>query len=212
MSSYVGQTIWPTIYDTHVVKRYGWLSLQWRNGDLEYNRDKFGLVKGPSGGTTMLNPLHDIIPGHVTKPQNLVGGLKAVWQVHVGDGAWNVGLGLDGPGGRYSPITVSPSLLTSNLAGTLLVDCTHDADRELPEPDQFCEFTGPINPTGPASKSRREQDFMKVGVVAVEGAQDLRMFALACGDTITPLVLRQSACLECCLDVCRRTNFPVLIL
>ena len=49
-----------------------------------------------------------------------------------------------------------------------------------------------------------------VDVVAVDGADDLRLFSLGC--SACSIVVRKNACVSCCLEVCRRTNFPVLIL
>jgi hypothetical protein len=40
----------------------------------------------------------------------------------------------------------------------------------------------------------------QIGVVAVEGSEDLRFFALCCG---APGVVSMGACLKCCLEYCR---------
>jgi len=100
----------------------------------------------------------------------------------------------------------------ANLATALIVEaCPHEANSALETEDRFSCYTGPLNPTQPAAITR-DKNYMKVGVVAVDGADDLRFFALSCGDTTAPLVVRKDACLSCCLDICRKTCFPVLIL
>jgi hypothetical protein len=159
-----------------------------------------------------MNPMDDIQEGSVKELRNLFPGLKVAWRLRIGNRILNASLGLAGMEGRYDFLNVSPALLLSNLATALIVEnCTHESDLALGTEDRFASYTGLLNPTQP-TVSTREMNYMKIGVVAVHDADDLRFFALSCGDTIVPIVVRKSACLSCCLDVCRRTGFPVLIL
>lgn len=212
MSGGSGQVVWPAIYDTNIVNKHGYLALSWLHGNIRYKNETYNLVKSSDESTIMVNPMDDIQPNPVKGPCNLFPQLKLKWRLKVGDGVLNAGLGLTGMDGRYDFARVSPTILLANLAAAVLVeDCPHEVDSELTDPDRFCKYTGPVNPVQPASLTR-DKNYMDIGVVAVNEANDLRLFALACGDKIAPVVLRQSACLLCCLDVCRRTNFPVLIL
>ncbi|KAM6516697.1 hypothetical protein FALCPG4_014871 [Fusarium falciforme] len=50
MSSGMGQTIWPSILDTRVIGKNGFLSLRWARGGLIFNGDKYELVHSPLTG------------------------------------------------------------------------------------------------------------------------------------------------------------------
>ena len=211
MSCNLGQAVWPTIYDTKIAERRGFLSLSWLRGDLRYKDEIYNLVRGSDEGSFMLNPAHDIYKQAVTRPRNLVPSLCMTWRIKVGDGFLRASFGVQGMDDRYAFHTVNPVLLLSNLAAALNVeDCPHEAGTELEQEERFCVYTGPINPTQPASECRNAVS-PKLAVVAIDGADDLRLLTMAC-PTQPPFVLRKSACLRCCLDVCRRTNFLVLIL
>lgn len=212
MSCYAGQAVWPTVYDTNIVTKHGFLALSSLRGELTYEGERYKVVKGSDEGFAMMNPRQDIFEVPVLKPDNLLPGLEACWRLKVGDGVLNGSMGLKGMDGRYGYVNISPSIILANLASALLVeDCQHASDAVLASEDRFCSFTGPVNPTQPAYLSK-DKNYMKIGVVAVDGADDLRLFSAACGDNIAPIVLRRSACLLCCLDVCRKTRFPVLVL
>ncbi|KAL8872044.1 MAG: hypothetical protein Q9174_002258 [Haloplaca sp. 1 TL-2023] len=211
MSCQLGQAVWPTIYDTNIAEKRGFLSLSWLRGDLRYKDEIYKVVQGSDEGSFMLDPTDDIYNEAVTRPCNLVPSLRMKWRIKVGDGVLRASFGVQGMDDRYAPHTVNPVLLLSNLAAALNVeDCPHEAGMELEREDRFCTYTGPINPTQPASESKNKAS-PKLAVVAIDGADDLRLLTMAC-PTQPPFVLRKSACLRCCLDVCRRTNFPVLIL
>jgi hypothetical protein len=212
MSCDSGQAVWPTIYDTSIIDKHGFMSLSWLRGDLRYKEEQYKLVRSSDEGTLMMNPMDDIREGSVKELCNLFPDLKLAWRLKVGDRILNASLGLAGMEGRYDFVRVSPALLIANLATALIVEeCHHEANSALETVDRFSSYTGVLNPTQPAAMTR-DKNFMKVGVVAVDGADDLRLFALSCGDTIAPIVVRKDACLSCCLDICRKTSFPVLIL
>lgn len=211
MSCESGQAVWPTIYDSNAVEKRGFLSLSWARGELRYKDERYILVSGVDM-PPMLNNVEDTQSEPVLQPCNLFDGLRTTWRLAVGDEVLIAGIGLTGMGGRYDFVQVSPCLLLANLAASLVVECcTHKRDAALITADQFSNYTGPVNPTKPAMLSM-ESNSCQIGVVAVEGAEDLRFFAAACGGVRCPLVLRKTACLSCCLDVCRRTGFPVLVL
>lgn len=211
MSSASGQVVWPTVYDTNSIDKYGYLGLTWRRGELRYKDEVYGLVQGDDRGK-IADALIDSFSEPVESPLNLVSDLRVAWQVKLGDGGLRAGMRLEGMDGRYRVSNLSPTLLLANFASALIVEsCSHPSDAPLARADTFCAFTGPGNPTYPASTTTGET-WMKTGVVAVDGANDLRFFSIGCGRVQVPIVIRQSACLSCCLDVCRRTGFPVLVL
>lgn len=115
-------------------------------------------------------------------------------------------------GRSHGGARISPSHLLANYVSALMVEnCPHAHGVQLAKPDTLSVFRGPMNLPRPAFESTGENR-ANTSVVAVDGANDLRMFALGCGGIEVPVVLRDSACLGCCLDVCRRTGFPVLVL
>lgn len=85
-------------------------------------------------------------------------------------------------------------------------NCGHDPGRPLPRADRFCRYTASMLPSIVDTKS----DICVAGVVAVDGSPDLQFGAVM--GLLSPAVLRKDACLACCLAVCRKTNFPVVIL
>ncbi len=91
----------------------------------------------------------------------------------------------------------------------MLETCAHGPNAALEELDLFCEFTGPIKIM---PFSRQKNGIQMVGIFAVEGSNELRLFALSGSGVAVPMVLRKDACLSCCLDVCRRTEYPLIIL
>ncbi|KAK7960446.1 hypothetical protein PG988_011660 [Apiospora saccharicola] len=211
MSSESGQVVWPTVYDTNSIDRYGFLGLRWHRGELRYKDEVYRLVRS-DGRRAVPGMLRDSFSDPVEAPLNLMTNLSVTWRVKLGDGVLRAGMSLEGMDGRYRVANICPIRLLANYASALVVgSCSHAPDTPLVRADAFCSFTGPGNPTYPASTTTGET-WMKVGVVAVDGANDLRFFAIGCGRIQVPIVLRQSACLRCCLDVCRRTGFPVLVL
>ncbi|KAK7937327.1 uncharacterized protein PG986_014195 [Apiospora aurea] len=212
MSSESGQVVWPSVYDTHAIDKYGFLGLTWLRGELRYKDELYSLVQSDDRGSKLAGVPIDTFSEPVEAPMNLMKNLRVAWRVKSGDGVLRAGMSLEGMDGKYRMANISPAHLLANYAAALIVeDCKHDVDAPLERADEFCSFTGPGNPTYPASTTTRET-WMKVGVVAVDGSNELRFFSIACGRIQVPIVIRQSACLMCCLDVCRRTGFPVLIL
>ncbi|KAK8109181.1 hypothetical protein PG984_014982 [Apiospora sp. TS-2023a] len=211
MSSESGQVVWPTVYDTNSIDKYGFLGLTWRRGELRYQNEVYGLVQSDDRGK-LAGALIDSFAEPVEFPLNLMTGLRVSWQVKLGDGILRASMRLEGMNGRYRVSNILPTRLLANYASALIVEsCSHAPDAPLARADTFCSFTGPGNPTYPASTTT-DETWTKVGVVAVDGANELRFFSIGCGRIRVPIVLRQSACLRCCLDVCRRTGFPVLVL
>ena len=122
-----------------------------------------------------------------------------------------MGLGLKGIDKKLAYITVSPGRALANLSSALVVeDCHHDIKDKLEGPDHFATHTHPLDPGNPLRAD--DIDSGLVAVVPVSGKPDLRLISLACGDYYAPIVLRNEACLSCCLRVCRESTYPILVL
>jgi len=209
MSCFKGQVVYPSLYETSGYNKRGYLTLNWLPGLLRYDGDVYARVIGDEISSIGNDPfigVHDT----VTRPCNLVSDIKLVWRVVKGDTVLQVSLGLSSQKRDISSCQFSPCTILKNLSSALLLEaCPHSPAAVLESPDEFCAFTGPLHVTAIPSQKNGIQ---VVGVVAVDGSNELRIFSLCAGGTVIPMVLRKDACLSCCLDACRKTNYPVVIL
>ena len=205
MSSFKGQVIYPTLYETLSYEKTGHLTLNCLPGRIRYNGEVYTRVHARLCSSRP-GPLRKFSGPTVTVPRNLVPDLRVVWLVEQADDVLEVSLSLKGPENDYSRVSCQPSEILWNLSSSILLEaCAHDPDAEL-APDKFCVFTSPIFPI-PFGNPVNEVPM--TGVVAVDGSDELRLLSLANGG---PAVLRKKACLACCLDVCRRADYPFLVL
>lgn len=83
--------------------------------------------------------------------------------------------------------------------------CGHDSHDPLTKPDYLCVYVGPE-----ASPSYRQPH--RTVIAPVAGQDALRFFCIPGREQHRTFVLRQEACLQCSLNVCRRGNVSFLIL
>ncbi|KAF2470573.1 uncharacterized protein BDR25DRAFT_393691 [Lindgomyces ingoldianus] len=208
MSCYKGQVIYPAIFDYFSVRKHGFLAMFWLPGSLRYKGGTYSRVQSSHGPVSGEDPITATYTKPVSQLCNLVPGLRLSWKVKVGDDVLEASVSLDGMGGTYSHITYPPGMILPNLASALLVEaCQHEHGQELATINPFLAYTGPIRPV--FSKNNMVH---KVGVVAVSGANDMRLFSLICAGYHIPIILRGNACLACCIDIYRKTRFPVIVL
>jgi hypothetical protein len=210
MSSFKGQVIYPHLYESSHYDKQGYLTLAWSSGLLRYRGEVYTRVIGDiiSSGAGR-DPVTGVC-GEVTGPCNLVPDIKVVWHIQQADNLLKVSLGLESAQRDLSSIRYSVNWILENLASAIMLEaCSHSPNAALEEPDKFCAYTGPmaIKPY-----SDQKNGIQVVGIVAVEGSNELRLFSLSGASVIMPMVLRKDACLSCCLDACRRTKYPVIIL
>ena len=67
------------------------------------------------------------------------------------------------------------------------------------------------NDSNPQSETASAREPEVISVVAVAGSDELRFLSLT-REITQPMVIRGDACLVCCLDICRRAGFSMLIL
>jgi hypothetical protein len=211
-SSSLGQAIWPTIFDTEIAAKHGFLSLQLHSGVFRYEEETYKLVKAHvvlEEVAAVVTQAQDAIP--VVKPWNQFPELKVDWRVQVNENVLEVSLGLRGASGKLALTTISPSRALANLATALMVEnCPHSPDAALVKLDKFTKHTHPIDPTVPVTCCE-DNATGEIAVVPVSGCDGLRLVSLACGNLYVPLVIQGEACLACCLYVCRKVSHPILI-
>lgn len=203
--------IYPNVLDTFHIERQGYLKLSCLPGTLRYQDETYDVMRYPESGATRINPevFGDLpsFPPQVSRPSNLLKGFSLSWKISVQDDReLHAGLLLCLKASNSRMVELDPLNLLLALKHTLLVEsCPHDRRVELQPADQFAWYAYPWQDHRDA-----EDATSIIDVVPVDGADDLRCFALAC--TETRLVLRRNACLSCCLNLCRDTDVHVLIL
>jgi hypothetical protein len=210
MSCFKGQAIYPHLYESSHYDKRGYLTLAWSSGLLRYRGEVYTRVIGDGNSSLSGRDPVTGVGGEVTRPFNLVPDIKVVWHVQQADNLLKVSLGLQSGQQDLSPTRYSVNRILENLASAIMLEaCSHSPNAPLEEPDRFCAYTGPM-----AIKPypNLKNGIQVVGIVAVEGSNELRLFSLSGAGVVMPIVLRKDACLSCCLDACRRTKYPVIIL
>jgi hypothetical protein len=221
LSSAYGQVVYPTIFETYQIQRHGCLSLQCLHGTLRYEGQEYFQAASDQALSRYIGLAPKpwtVVPGRdVLAPCNLFFGFKVTWTVTNQDGSLTVNMGLANNANQSSGSLKleelesprNPARLWEVVPTLILLErCEHDSTAPLDQPDPLCQLVIPITPGefGPAPDPR-------LAIVAVDGADDLRIFTLisSCnrGDRV---VLRKRACLRCCIDICRRSRASLLIL
>jgi hypothetical protein len=210
ISCYKGQAVYPKLFETRRLEKRGYLTLSWAPGLLRYDGEAYPRGVGVGNSSITRDPVTSRPQNTVTIPLNLLPEYRLVWRIARQDAFLEINLGLEDSSKKYSHVLHSPFHVLTNMASILMLEaCPHDAKCSLRNPDWFCTYTGPFSPMAIVPGS--EDNDGKVGLVAVDGNDGLRMFALSAYPPPFPFVLRQNSCLSCCLDICRRASYPVVI-
>ena len=203
ISCYKGQAVYPRVFETEDICHPGFLALYWAPGSLVFDGEVYDRGIGCEAMRLETNPLTTEIPRTVTAPLNLYPSMKMEWKVIRRDGFLEIYPTCRRNTGRAS------SILT-NLANALVLLCPHDRALPLRRPDPNSRYfdlfllvpPSPIPDPG-------------VKILAVDGNPDLRMFAIslvpAYGRARPQAVIRDNACLQCCLDLCREFRCGYLV-
>ncbi|KAJ3522047.1 hypothetical protein NM208_g13025 [Fusarium decemcellulare] len=206
ISSDHGQAVWPTIYGTRNYEKKGFLSLSWAPGTIWY-RNASHKICFSTDTTFATDDSETYVHGVVSEPCDLYPTLKLQWQVTLHEEGLQVSVGLKGKHGTLK-VSQSPAYILENLANAMLVErCKHSPNDKLDVLDRFSFLAGPFSPFDPQASDE------KIGVVAVDGRDDLRLMAL-CGKFPRDkfVVLRKGACLSCCLQTCREVGAGAIVL
>ena len=216
ISCYKGQTVYPSIFETRDICQPGYLMLCWAPGLLFFDGEVYNKGVDTSYHYSReyrhTTDLVSIQSRPVLEPLNLVPNMRMEWKVVRCDGYLDVYLMCGGSIGR-------PSRILMNLSRALILrGCPHDSASPLDRPDPFSNYLGPFLPSqglhnNPLA-SRSSGAERRIGVVAVDGDAGLQIFAVSVLNTNrpeSPFVIRKGACLQCCLDLCRRAGSDYLI-
>jgi hypothetical protein len=210
LSCYKGQAMYPKLFETRCLQDPGYLTLSWAPGLLRYDGEVYSKVIGDHGAGQTLGcqTPNDMAIKAVNLPINLVPDQRLVWRVVREDGFLRINVGIEVDGTWMSMIH-SPLTMLINLSSALVTfPCPHSADEPLKTPDKWCQYTEPSQPLG-SSEQTKDPDF--ISVVAADGNDGLRMYALGFYDSPFPFVIRNGTCIACCLGICRIAGYPAII-
>jgi hypothetical protein len=207
MTSGKGQVIYPVVFDTFYIEKQGYLRLYCLSGTLRYQNDTYNVVSSPDDieddKTTYPNP-----PSYpkVSRPLNLFKDFILSWKITIQESKeLHIKLMIRSNSNISFVVETDPLVILLSLRDTLLLErCPHNRHAELTTADRFSSYISPWCQDEEASDSTSH-----VGVVPVDGADDLRCFAIACQGSS---ILRRNSCLQCCLNLCRDTDVQFLIL
>ncbi len=215
VSSSKGQVIYPMMFDTRHIEKQGYLKLCCLPGVLKHQGETYDVVLSgnirknfdwdPVASTQPVSwPLNLVASTQpVSRPLNLCGDLSSSWLISVLDNRelW-AALLLHYKANDHVWVESNPWWLLHSPKNVLLADgCPHDPRAQLDREDRFASYSSPWDTEWKLALEASSH----VCVVAVDGADGLRCFALASlrGEKV---VLRRGSCLSCCLNICRRRH------
>ena len=201
ISCYKGQAVYPKVFETGDICQPGYLALYWTPGLLFFDGERYdrGIDLEIVTNRLETESVMEDWSRSVTKPLNLYPDIKSEWKVASRDGYLEIHLSCERSIGH-------PSSILSNLAYALVIICPHDSASPLHRPDPDSRYLNFFFLAAEGLSNSRSGE--GVDVLGVDGNTDLRMFAISVlPGTQMPLVIRNNACLQCCLDLCRQTAF-----
>lgn len=218
MSSAKGQVIYPVLIDAQSIRGNGYLTLACNRGVLLHKGQVYSrVIDRPFSRFVEIEAL--VKHPRLTQTKNPPARSKPTWLVNPSDGFIEARLIFEPvPPGRRNEVMFS-NIWEVLARSIVLENCSHD-DYEIPESaDKYnryitagqCEFDESVN------------GMRVVALNIVDGAEDLRIFALAglkvLGIGEVPfswrpwlVVIRKKACFGCCLEVCRQVDAQYLVL
>ena len=187
------------------LKNQSLLSLGGGPGAFEYRAMKCDIVVWGELGLHPRVKVWNEVP--VTGPQNLLQDEQLAWQVKVGNRHLELSCGLANSVMKFNPMAI----LKAAAISLFVSNCSHDKEQSLSKPDTHCYYITPcFDKASIEDNFNKNPDLVKLntGIVAVSGNDGLRSFALIGG---TPAVIRGSACLQCCIDICRQVGLYYII-
>lgn len=207
-----GQVVYPSVYESDRIERVGYLRLSHFYGVLKYDRDVYNVMASPDNEASDVSDdqkryiYENNQNPEILQPTNLYRNVNVSWEVVTQDYGEIQANFLVHIQDRNFTARRNSSLLITALKDTFFYeDCLHDRQSMLEEADRFITNQPPWH-EGVAENDENP----RVNIIAVDGSEELRHFALAHANG--PVVLRRDACLRCCLDLCRRTSARRLIL
>jgi hypothetical protein len=210
LSCYKGQAVFPKLFETHRLQDPGYLTLSWAPGLLRYDGEVYPKAIGDRGaGMHLGHHFPNVMDTmDVSVPINLVPKQCLVWRVVRADGFLKINAGIEVDGTWVSMLN-SPFLILANLSSALVTpSCPDSVNNSLKTPDKWCQYTAPSEPLGIL---QQKSDPNITSVVATGDQDSLRMYSLGFYSDPFPFVIRNEACLACCLETCRTAGYPAII-
>ena len=200
ISCYKGQAVYPKVFETGNICQPGFLALRWAPGSLFFDGEIYDRGIGPVDRRLETDPVMTESPRTVTEPLNLYPSMRMEWKVVRYDGYLEIYL-------MCKHIIGLPSFILSSLAHALVISCQHDRASLLHRTDpntHYIDLSFSVEHVFSTSDTER-----RIGVIAVDGNTDLRIFAMSVlpDDLLGCVVIRDNACLQCCLDLCREVGY-----
>jgi hypothetical protein len=210
LSCYKGQAVYPKLFETRRIQDPGYLTLSWAPGILRYDGEVYSKAIGyrGAGQTLDYSRPNDMATKAVNQFINLVPDQRLVWRVTQEDGFLRISVGIE-VDGTWMSMNHSPLTMLMGLSSAIITrSCPHSADEPLKTPDKWCQYA---EPSQPLLSLKHVKDPNFVNVVAAEGNDGLRMYALGfCNNTLQS-VIRDGTCIACCLEICRIAGYPATI-
>ena len=208
LSCYKGQAVYPKLFETHRIQDSAYLTLSWAPGLLRYDGEVYSKAIGDRGFSLKRPRPNDIANKPVNQPINLVPDQHLVWCVTREDGFLRINVGIAVDGTWISMICAPLTMLMGLSSAIITRSCPHSADEPLKTPNKWCQYA---EPSQPLLSLEHVKDPNFVNVVAAEGNDGLRMYALGFCKITFPSVIRDGTCIACCLEICRIAGYLVII-
>ncbi|KAF1353983.1 hypothetical protein BDV97DRAFT_367526 [Delphinella strobiligena] len=222
MSCYKGQAIYPLLFDTQSLEKRGYLTLGWMRGIFQHDGETYNQVLaalGPEDIHPYSKPYSkpstqekelEIQAGVI--PSNIYTDLKPTWWVRGSENFLSANFSLTDAKGRFDYCRRYPMHVLLNLGSCIFADsCPHQPHSPLRATDPRCSYTGLVD-VKQHLKRGEEPEEGQIGIVAVAGSDGLRYFALSTSELKRGCVIREQACLACCITICRTLKYSIVIL
>jgi len=206
MSSYYGQTVYPQLFATQTLRSENILALECISGVLMLGDECYSNVmverwigqddsSDESDTDLPANQVQNrqarLANGKRIHPENSFPSHKLRWRLLHKEN--NLEISLSVPQFPALPVE-NPRFALESMAESIFVNCTHE------QMTDFTITTNNVYITQPLAPVPRSQDINSIGIVQCDENEQMRFFTLAKGH---PGVIRQNACLECCMKCCQ---------
>jgi hypothetical protein len=198
-----GQVVFPRFFDNGVLDGQGLLRLGVYSGQLVHDDISYQEVNGYGN---VPRSRQKIFEQEVNKPCNLMPEEKIIWQITKGENILHLGCTMSSSTNILNPWKI----LQAATESFYIPECGHPRDKPLQERDMTTKYIGPpVNPKKPRLISEQDNLYPgEIGIVPADGNDGLRLLSLGYG---APCVVRCGACLQCCIDICRKVGLNYVV-
>ena len=204
MSCFKGQAVYPTIFEQCQVRKEGYLALSWLPGLLKHSGDVYAHVC--CGFESSSAPRQQVSSEKVLRPVNIFPGYTLDWRITPRERFLELSLVLRSAEEGRNYYNNPWHIFSGHSRSLILESCGHNRDIPLKQAEPRCTYTSPYRPCPESAE--------EIAVVAVDGASHLQFFSMGMKEypNMQLFVFRIDACLECCLDLCRKADYGVIVL